>query len=765
MNKNTFRTLLATALAITSTVVFGKPTTLSLQNPVVISDVKYQRVADDLALHLKLICGKDVPVNPQPAVAASCTFNVGKQPDGIDIQLAEEEGVWMATSSDAVWFFGEGDLGTRHGVYTFLEDVVGVRWPTKVDIIVKQSDRIELKETEGHFRPELLCREIRPGNSTKSDDTVRLWFERMRWGYHNTPPFGHAFTRFWETYGATHPEYFAMNNGRRFPINRNGKFRDTEHDSVAKVANDARILSLCPSNTELPKVIAKRFDGKSQYINICENDAPAKFACHCENCLALDPHPSQDLTNDMGADRYVFLANNVLDEVRKKRADAKVCMYAYNASEQPSVNIKLKPGIVLGIVPTNFKMEALKDYVNRWKAAGMTEFKYRPNRHWYYMPCGLPYGTERHFFDVFKFMYDAGATSFDYDAPGEPDKFDIFRYHNDYILLHAMCAPDKPFEYWERHFADAYAGPDAADDVIAYFRFWMDVWDKKIHPNLESIANRSNWNNFSRAFIRVADEYYSDKDFDDAGVFLAKALKKQMLTPEQRSRIEFLKLYNDHAKLMVKAISTKSANDAIALLKFRHSNGIPDMTIYEQNLGDFCCVKNRDDLFKYDPPIIDLPMYGRFRIDFLNQGEKNGWFKEQDISKWQEQIPTDAYWENTRAKHEFPSAEMRKLLTDYDGIGWYAAETAIHADWKGKRAIMLHFGAAEDRVDVWVNGQKAGTRVWQEPDDYKRSFDIDITSVIDWSRPRQTIIVKITNDYGQGGISKPASIVTRILAP
>ena len=200
-----------------------------------------------------------------------------------------------------------------------------------------------------------------------------------------------------------------------------------------------------------------------------------------------------------------------------------------------------------------------------------------------------------------------------------------------------------------------------------------------------------------------------------------------MLTPEQRSRIEFLKLYNDHAKLMVKAISTKSANDAIALLKFRHSNGIPDMTIYEQNLGDFCCVKNRDDLFNYDLPIIDWPMYWRFRIDFLNQGEKNGWFKEQDISKWQEQIPTDAYWENTRAKHEFPSAEMRKLLTDYDGIGWYAAETAIHADWKGKRAIMLHFGAAEDRVDVWVNGQKAGTRVWQEPDDYKRSFDIDIT--------------------------------------
>ncbi len=740
--------------------------TLSLDSPVVVSEKKHERVANDLALHLKLISGKDVPVNPQPAIAASCTFHVGAFPDGYDVAIKyNEEAFWMVRNPDEpidVWFFGVGPLGTRHAVYTFLEDAVGVRWPTKDEIVVPHGSKIELKETHGHFRPELLCREIRPGNSVKSDDSVRLWFERMRWGHHDEPPFGHAFTGFWQTYGAKHPEYFAMNNGRRFPINRNGKFRDGEHDGEAKVANDARILSLCPSNTELPKVIAKRFNAKMQYINICENDAPAKFACHCEQCLALDPHPSQDLTNDMCADRYVFLANNVLDEVRKVRADAKVCMYAYNASEQPSVNIKLKPGIVLGIVPTNFKMDNLKDFVSRWKASGMTEFKYRPNRHWYYQPCGLPLDWSRHFFNIFKFMYDSGATSFDYDAPAEPDKFDIFRYHSDYILQHAMSAPDKPFEHWERHFAEAYAGPDAADDVIAFFRHWMAIWDERIHPDMDNIATRKTWGYFTKHFVPLADKYLYDKDFIDADKFLSNALAKPSLTADQRKRIEALKLYNDQAALMRKCIATKSVNDAIVLLRFRREHGLPDMSIYEKNLGDFCHV-TIDDFSAYALPIVDLPQYLRFRIDFQNIGEKEEWFKETEIEKWPEQLPTDVSWENTRARHTYPSQDLRKQLIDYDGVGWYACTVAIPPEWKGKRRVMLHFGKVEDRVDLWLNGKKAGIRVWQQPKDYEKPFVIDITNVIDWSLPQQTVIVKVTNDFGNGGISKRLAVVSTII--
>ncbi|MBP5640793.1 MAG: DUF4838 domain-containing protein, partial [Victivallales bacterium] len=719
------------------------------RSTVIACEKKFQKVADDLALHLKEITGETIPVNPeQPLPPGTYTLRILQTPEGVDASsLKPEEARWHFGPMEAV-FYGEGNFGPRHAVYAFLEDELGVRWPTPNDIVCHKTPIISLDKADGVWIPKLLSREIRPGNGKFLDKDAQLWFERLRWGYHNTPPFGHAFTAWWKKYGKEHPDYFAMVNGRRYPVSSTGEYRE---DVTAFFDQDARMISLCPSNPAVAKQIVANWDKKSAYINICENDSPAHNACHCDKCLALDPHPSQKLDNFMCADRYIFLANEVLKEARKYKPDVKVSMYAYNASQQPSVNIKMDPSIVLGIVPTDFRLSALQEYINGWRQSGMMEFKYRPNRHWYYPPMGYPIGNARHFFDVFQFMYKSGATNFDYDAPSK--KFDFFRYYNDYILMQAMKDPDKPFEYWENDFVQSYAG-DAAADLLDYLHFWTVLWDTKINPNLDKLANLGNWHNFSRQFAKETDQYYAQEDFTKSLAFLNKALKRSSLTAEQRKRLEDLKTFTEHAALMRQALSTRKRSDIQAIRDFRKAHGMPEIMQYEYDLGDYIGVRI-DMLQEFAEPVIDLPIFWHFKLDKERKGENQNLQSATDFSKWDGLMPTDGPWENPKQSHPHPTPEIREKCKGYDGVAWYACEFEVPADWKDKRQVFAYFGAVDESADVWLNGKKVGSHPFIQPSDWETPFHMDITNFIDWSQKKQILTVKVTDNLGAGGIWKP----------
>ena len=100
---------------------------------------------------------------------------------------------------------------------------------------------------------------------------------------------------------------------------------------------------------------------------------------------------------------------------------------------------------------------------------------------------------------------------------------------------------------------------------------------------------------------------------------------------------------------------------------------------------------------------------------------------------------------------------MRKMMAKYDGIGWYALRIAVPKKWQGKE-IYLRFGAVDESAWVYLNGKFCGERIYKEENDWKKPFSIRIDQNIDWNSKYQSLVVKVHDTAGQGGIWQPVMI-------
>ena len=476
-------------------------------------------------------------------------------------------------------FYGPGRQGALFAVYSFLEDALGVRWPSGTNIYCRARKTLTVRRdaVESGWKPVLKNREIR-----FSTQEGARWSSRMRMGRHCYPRYGHAFSLYWRRFSKTHPEFFSMRkDGRRLPV---GKSAGGENAQVFTGRAEYKI-AMCVTCTGLVEQIVAdwREAGAGDFVNVCENDAAGQDVCHCENCLALDEPPPPDMSPrwvTCYADRYVDFTRRVLARAREFRPDVRACFYAYNDSEQPPRRERLDPGRLVGLVPVEFAWNKLTSYVDGWKRAGMTEFFYRPNRHWHFRMRNLPMGSEEYFFKVFNHVRKAGSTGFDYDSPGAFGESEWFR---DYSLAKAMQDPQRDFRHWEEHYCQAYGA--AADDVKSYFRYWREnVWPK-IERDLETLTRKGGYN-VARAVLRTVENYYGESDFGKSGKIIRDALERPQLDACARRGVERLLVAHEHATLLFRAAKSKGAADLEALRDFRAKHGLEPRPGEEKGIVD-----------------------------------------------------------------------------------------------------------------------------------------------------------------------------------
>ncbi len=699
--------------------------------------------AEELQLHLKAMTGKTVPFVSGSIPQGKFVFDVGAVPPGVDSKtLKPEESRWTL-SGNALHFYGQGPIGALNAVYLFLEDELGVRWPEGNKILVKESPRIRIVNNSGAWQPSLNIRDIRGRG---------LWGRRMRMGSHNPPIYGHAFENWWTRFGKTHPEYIALLQGIRHPIKLGDKASD-----VSAYKGAIPVFGLCVSNPDVVRQIIADWNGKTQYINLCENDIDGRQACECAACRKLDALRPGETAEFHLADRYLSFAKAVLAEAKKIRPDAKIAMYAYNQSQEPPNRERVTGDIVLGIVPRDFGMPTIGKYVGGWKKTGMEHFFYRPNRHHYYI-SELPCGFEEHFFNLWQYLYRQGAIGFDYDSPAivlPPQWF------ADYVIAKAMQDPEKSFADWEKHYCEAYGA--AAPEVMEYFRYWRkNVWEKRLAPKMADLAAAGRYSNFGRGLMWNVGNYFRTSDFDAADRILAKAKGKQFSAGERALFDELVK-YNTHARLIFEAASKKTDDAAIALLKFRRANGIAPLNPTEQYWGDVCGIKRVMDFEAYDPPFIQTPLFWRFRLDPKDAGLKEEWFKGnfRQIVSWGAYMGTNMPWEHQHPHYKLISPEIRAAAKNYDGVAWYAVPLEkFPLDWKGS-TVYLYFGAVDESCTVWFNGKLAGEHKFVKSNDWATPFVIEITDQIDWTKPTQIAVVRVVDKGGDGGIWKRVWILRK----
>lgn len=747
---------------------------------IVLSDnekASIREAARDLEKHLELITETEIPVfakNEAPP-ADAYVFFVGEPPaNGETGSLLREESRWKVTP-DAAWFYGDEVTvarGAQTAVYDFLEDQLGVRWLEPGDEGIEFTKQSPLKLTvgEGSWAPKLVFRKIRQGIRKNSphrpigrpatDDflismeehnqnvaEVELWMKRMRMGG-SRPGGGHAFSDWWEKYGETHPEYFALNKfGKREPVPLpKGPQRSRE------------FIKVCPSNPGVAEQIIEDwlpYKNIRKYINTGPNDGGNY--CRCPDCMALDVHrPDEEFPGHL-TDRYVHLINIVARRAREIQPDAWVTLYAYLATLEPPRRLKVEPNVVVNIVPyvVPLKVSVARDLFEGWKNAGATKLALRPNYHHKYMTTALPLGIEKQMFDVFQMAFENGAISADYDML--MDNWAVTGMA-DYVLAKAMGEPSKSFEHWENDYYRAYG--NAADEVKAYFHYWRnEVWEKRLLPNIDRITEAGRAGNFVRGLMWTMkdNDYYREEDFDRTDAILSRAEAKN-LTPRQEARLRQLVLANQHARLVFHAATAAGQERykrTMELTEFRkrHKDVLRLSWVRLIGLEDrygWTEVGLAEHLKEYPLPWQQTGMAWHFEADPENVGVQQNWHEltVEDTKDWKK-LRTDNFWEHAYRSETDPV--LKKQLEDYDGVGWFVSRMMIPGEMRS-REIHLVFGGVGDACQVFVNGKQVGSHKVESEEDKKTPFAIRIDPAIDWTQNFQNLVIRVENRSGPGGI-------------
>jgi len=182
--------------------------------------------AEDLSRCLGKVIGADVPlVNAVADAHTPYRILVGFR-EGADLSGLERDGCFLKTEGNRLLIAGLTDVGISNGVYTFLTEVIGIRWfvPNPLYEVIPSKPNLQLppiyykRNPDFRYRmlvgvPGVAGRDWQRRNRQNSDERG---ISRFGFG-HNIhtilPP---------SKYGKTHPEYFAMIDGRRKVPTRDG---------------------------------------------------------------------------------------------------------------------------------------------------------------------------------------------------------------------------------------------------------------------------------------------------------------------------------------------------------------------------------------------------------------------------------------------------------------------------------------------------------------------------------------------------------------
>ena len=259
---------------------------------------------------------------------------------GFGIDDMGDEDLRIVVRDDFVVIAGGRARGTLYGVYTFLEDYLGVRFLTADHThvppvgqwrVVGPVDRI--------YRPPLSFRwsyygelNAQPAFAARMRCNTTTHHQKYG-GIARTILVNHSFTSLLPTtkYGQDHPEYYSLVDGRR----RN----DVEEDAGGE-GNEP-----CLTNPDVLRIVTEAvLDEIARHpqrdtVSVSQNDNA--HYCRCENCAAIDEREG----TPMGS--LLTFVNAVADEVAKKHPDVKVGTLAYWYSRRPPKTIRPRDNVLI----------------------------------------------------------------------------------------------------------------------------------------------------------------------------------------------------------------------------------------------------------------------------------------------------------------------------------------------------------------------------------------------------------------------------------
>lgn len=287
--------------------------------------------AEELQTYIEKISGAKLGIVPESALpegADAVYLGETALSDTVecDYSSIKEDGFLLYSDGENFIIRGEDSRGTLFGVYTFLEEYLGVRWFTPTLERVPESDDIVIDKA--------LSRVVEPSFAVRRNDTMGTneayrARTRMNVSFHkNATKYGGTLTySLWDaslitlvpkSLFAEHPEYFAMDE--------NGN-RHTDHVCMT----NPDVLDLVVKNCR--EIMTNATNG-AKFIHIGQDDNINY--CHCENCEAL-----YEKYGAVSAPTLIF-TNNLADILGPEFPDYTFTFYAYNETDRPPTDTTLR---------------------------------------------------------------------------------------------------------------------------------------------------------------------------------------------------------------------------------------------------------------------------------------------------------------------------------------------------------------------------------------------------------------------------------------
>lgn len=440
-------------------------TALLLEDYILRSTGVRLEVRDEPAADNKLVeihCGAT-------AYARGLNLEMGTMdPDGFVISVPDGRHIVL---------LGAGETGQTYAVYAFLERYVGIRWlfPGAIGEHVPILDALVMTVEEVREKPLFVQRQFIGLGGPEND----LWAGRNRMRgrvdlHHNL---WRLFTP--ENYSAAHPEYFPVQNGRRF-VPKPAPGKTTEQDIRAQVSWQPCFTA--PGSVEetvksIDAYFVKYPWAASYSLGI--NDSGG--FCECSECMTKDSGRTNALGLRDASPSYYSWCNAVVRGVNRRFPDKKFGLLAYSGVYSPAPGVRLDEHIVPFI--TYDRMKWVDPVIER-KGHALTEEweKSASVLGWYdYTYGGQFYAAPRLYLhkmvEYLRYGFEHNVRH--YYAETYPS-LDWHEGPKLYVLLKLLWNPYQDVDALLADWYRAAVGPAAAPYLAEYFSIWEEFWTKRV---------------------------------------------------------------------------------------------------------------------------------------------------------------------------------------------------------------------------------------------------------------------------------------------
>ncbi len=487
--------------------------------------------------------------------------------------------------------------GTYYAVADLLERHFGIRWlwPDELGAAIPKVTRLSLPALKETDEPALAQRIIRNGavgpraavglrllNAREGDYAAVLrrnaqWLLNQKTGTSIELNYKHAFGHWYESYGAQHPEWFAMQaNGSREQFSDRPRICKSNREAALQKARE--VINQYKKNPELDSAAISPNDGGGR-----------DYFCMCEGCRKLDPPNANPIrvgywkdgkrevipSYPALSDRFVTFYNRIAEAVVKELPDARLGAYAYSSYRDVPLGVSVHPAIMIGFVGLDYTNESLRsEDLKRWDgwSCKAHDIILRPNALHGGQALPLVY-TERLASDV-KHCYQTGMMAADFDSLNGHWSTQGLNY---YVLAKLLWDPSLDVKAVVADYCRAGFGK-AAPQIAEYFALMEKASAEMAGAGRARVEGELREEEDNEA--PLADRRTVERDAFERAYFAAfsqevmQTLRQKLETatrqagddPMIKARIAFLSAgldYSDHCRQIIDSKSSKEAKEEL----------------------------------------------------------------------------------------------------------------------------------------------------------------------------------------------------------